>query len=176
MISLLKYEDGVIEVSPEVTLHKQFADILDSDSSVSKVAAKRDFMFIFLVKDPRSTLSVYPYSTRVSKAMDMVYGKEIKIGKRLSQAIEYYEQLMLSSSPTYVFWEAAKKALMNLTSIMRSADWGEDATFSIKEFASYIKEAEGMSANLQSLERKVHEEITAPPKLKAKQTINHFEQ
>lgn len=176
MIQLLKYEDGVLEVSPEVTLHKPFSDIIEHDGSASKVGAKRDLMFIFLVKDPRSTLSVYPYGVRLSKAMEMVYGKEIKITKRVSVAIEYYEHLMLSSSATYMFWEAAKKALKNLTEVMRSANWDQDAVFSIKEFASYIKEAEGMAANLQSLERKVHEEITAPPKLKAKQTINHFEQ
>jgi hypothetical protein len=106
----------------------------------------------------------------------MIYGKDIRIDRKLAAAQDYYEELIKQSSPTYVFWEAAKKALDNLTNIMRSTTWGEDSVFSIKEFASYIKEAEGMAATLANLERKVNEEIIAAPKLKGQNTVNYFEQ
>jgi hypothetical protein len=176
MIYVIQYNEGDVIVSPEAIYHKPFKELIDRDDTQGKARAKRDFAFLFLTKDPRSTLSVYPPNTRTQKALEMIYGKDIRIDRKLAAAQDYYEELIKQSSPTYVFWEAAKKALDNLTNIMRSTTWGEDSVFSIKEFASYIKEAEGMAATLANLERKVNEEIIAAPKLKGQNTVNYFEQ
>jgi hypothetical protein len=176
MIDIVLYGDGDVELSPEAHLHKPFKDILDRDDTVTKTRARREFMYIFLTKDPRSSLSVYPPSTRISKAAVMVYGKEFKPDRKIQAASDYYEQMLKETSPTYIMWEAAKSAMDKLSSIMRSTDWGDDSPFTIKEFSAYIKEIDAMASNLRSLEAKVKEEATAAPKLKAQQTVNYFEQ
>lgn len=175
MLDLIHFDGNELSFSPEVSLHKPFNDLLERDTSVGKGRAKKEFLFLFLTKDPKSSIAVYPHNARKAKAMSMVYGKEVHIDRKLQAAMDYYEELLKSTSPAYIIWEAAKAAMDRLTSIMRSADWSEDSAFTIKEFATYIKEAEGMASNLAALERKVKDDMTSVPKLKAQQTINPFE-
>lgn len=176
MIDIITFNGDDLVLSPELPLHKPFKELLERDDTVGKHRAKRDCTFIFLTKDPRSSLSVYPPATRATKACIMVYGKEIRIDRKIGAASDYYEQLIKESSAAYVIWEAAKSAMNRLTDIMRTTTWDADSAFTVKEFATYIKEAEGMASNLAALERKVKEEIIAAPKLKAQQTVNYFEQ
>lgn len=176
MIDIVSFNGEELVLSPELPLHKPFKELLERDDSVGKNRAKRDLTFIFLTKDPRSSIAVYPPTTRAAKACTMVYGKDVRIDRKIQAASDYYEQLIKESSASYVIWEAAKSAMNRLTDIMRTTTWDADSVFTVKEFATYIKEAEGMASNLAALERKVKEEIIAAPKLKAQQTVNYFEQ
>ena len=176
MIEVISFNGEELVLSPEIPLHKPFKELLERDDTVGKTRAKRDLTFVYLTKDPRSSLSMYPPTTRSAKACMSVYGKEVRIDRKILAASDYYEQLIKESSPSFVIWEAAKSAMHRLTDIMRTTTWDSDSAFTIKEFATYIKEAESMASNLAALERKVKEEVVAAPKLKAQQTVNYFEQ
>lgn len=177
MIELLRYSDGRLTISPEVGLHEPLQALIEGDASVGKGKAMNELLYIYLTKDPRSSISGYPSNTRSKKAGEMVFGKDYKVTKKVQKAAEYYVDKLRESNPGYHFWAAAQASMNRLTRILEQSDWdsGDDNTFTVKEFADYIKSAALLQDSLQDLERKVLEQLYASPKLKAGQTLNHFE-
>lgn len=175
MIELLRYEDGKLSISPEITLHEPLQAIVDGDNSVKKEKSMMELLFVFLVKDPRSSLSGYPYNVRQQKA-NQIIGKDVKLTRKVQKAIDYYGDLLRDSNPSYRFWAAAQASMNRLTDILENSDWkSEESTFTVKEFADYIKNAALLQESLQELERKVLEQLYSAPKAKAGQTLTYFE-
>lgn len=176
MIDLLKYVDGKLEVSPEITLHKPLKELEERDSSVKKARFLNDLLYIYLTKDPRSSLSGKQQQAREDSAATMLYQKAYKPDRTLRKAMGYYEQLLMEASPSYQYYAATLSAMNVLTETMRNVVWGGDsATFTVKEYKDFVKESESIVSGLSSLERKVKEELYSASKLKANQTVNFFE-
>jgi len=183
MAYLFEIKDRSVYPYPEVLLVSPFKEIWNRDRSQKKERALEEFAYIeFLTSKLKSNpYKGYPDGVRASKiVLDIMKSKDWKPDSKVKEGIKVVEGFQKEASPTLSYFLAVSKVTENLKQFFDTVDISEknektgNPLYKPKDITSAVNDSSKNITELNSLKKKVEEELFDAVKTKAGKTISAF--
>jgi len=179
MIRLLKINEGQPSIIEDILVIDPFKTIWKKNNNEDNTI--RDFLFIEFMVLP---LESNPYKNledkeREKKIIEEVLDNKYKPSELIYKGIEVYKKWLYEDNFNYKFLQSAITGAKKIINFFNEVDLKErnksgGAIYKPTELTRALKDTEGIIKNLQSLEKKVFEEIKTQT-IKGNRDINYFE-
>lgn len=183
-MEMFMVENNVAKPHTETILIPPFKDLWERDESPSKEKAIMDFTFIELMCSPKKSNPFfgYPEDKRGEKIISQVF----KGGPYIADTLVYdgmrtYLTFLTEASPTYATLRANRLAAEKTNEFLTNFSYTDVnpktglPIYKAKEITDSVKNTQGVILALDSLEKKVQEELFEATKTKGMREIGHFE-
>ena len=184
MVEIFIIEDNIVRPTTQVLLISPFSEIWERDTSKNKGEAIAEFSYIEFMTSPMKSNPYRDYEEdmkHVKIVEEVMKKKNYTPDTLVIQACDLYKSFIYEASFAYQFLEAAKRSATSVRDFLLTAeDVLADRTRSggmvLKpaEITRTLKDTRDVLENIESLEKKVFEEI-ASSKTKGNREINYFE-
>lgn len=183
MAFLFNIEGKLAHPNVEVLLISPFKEIWDRDLSNSKSRAREEFAYIefmtsFLKSNPYKG---YSPEVRKKKIIEEVITYENFYEDDLIKAgMKKMEEFQKEASPTYTLYSSALNAKYKLEDFLNTFDINERnpktgmPIMKVKEITSALLDVDKVTSSLNSLKRKVEEELYESIKTRGQKEISPF--
>lgn len=163
-MKLLYFEDFEVRVAPEALLVKPIRMLYNQDRSKQKERFFQQMSFMFFMCSPQST---YQYITDPEERKKAIIEQEglpedYKPTDLLTEAMEIYKKHTVTVSQKLL--EASMKAANKVSEFLEQVDLkAEDdkgrPKYQVSSITTALKQVEGIVASLQTLTKKVEQEV-----------------
>jgi len=185
-MDLFVIEGPVVKPTEHALLISPYKEIWERDKSSAKEGAIRDFTYIeFCCSYKKSNpYKGYKESIRKTKIGEAVYKEDFPTfveDELIMEGMSLYRQLRAEASPTLQYYLAAKAGAEKMMEWLDDFDMEREnprtglPLYKPREITSALKDSYDVMRTLNSLEKKVQEEIFEVVKTRANKEINHFE-
>lgn len=175
MKNLLIIENGLLQISPEALVIKEFKKIWNRDRSNKKDKALKELAYIYHVADYQSIYRNYHIDTRESKIrLDVFDNRDWEPDKEITAAVEKYTQLQTTLSMQLL--NDVELGLTKLRDYFRDVEFEEDENgVAAKNFIANVKAMGDLVKGLKTLRDEVEKELTDSMQLRGGATISKRE-
>lgn len=183
MAFLFIVNDRVVVPNPETLLISPFKEIWERDKSPRKDMALQEFAYIeFMASFKKSNpFRDYPEDRKESIVRGNVIREEgWNPDKLVSEGIQKLHEFQTNASVSYAYYVSSKKAAESMQNFFSNFDINERhwktgmPVYKPKEITSALIDTERVLTNLNSLAKKVEEELFEEIKLKADKKVSLF--
>ena len=176
-MKLIKIENFNLTIADEALLIKPIRKLWHQDRSASKDVFYRQMSYLYFMVDPRSTYSYILNMDERAKAIIEQEGlpKDFTPSPLLKEAMEIYKKHTVT--PSQELLNAALKAAHTVSAFLMQPDILEQEDdkgrpkYQISSITSALKSVEGIVNSIQSLQKKVEEELTEKSKARGSQEL-----
>jgi len=180
-MKLIKVENFSIQVADEAMLVKPIRKLYNQDRSSSKEQFFKQISYLYFMIDPRSTYSYILDMNERAKTIIEQEGlpKDFTPSPLLKEAMEVYKKHTIT--PSQELLNAALKAAHIVSEFLMKPDILEQEDdkgkpkYQISSITSALKNVEGIVNSIQSLQKKVEEELTENDKARGSQELTIFD-
>lgn len=180
-MKLIKVENFSIQVADEAMLVKPIRKLYNQDRSSSKEQFFKQISYLYFMIDPRSTYSYILDMNERAKTIIEQEGlpKDFTPSPLLKEAMEVYKKHTVT--PSQELLNAALKAAHTVSEFLMKPDILEQEDdkgkpkYQISSITSALKNVEGIVNSIQSLQKKVEEELTENDKARGSQELTIFD-
>jgi len=180
-MKLIKVENFSIQVADEAMLVKPIRKLYNQDRSSSKEQFFKQISYLYFMIDPRSTYSYILDMNERAKTIIEQEGlpKDFTPSPLLKEAMEVYKKHTVT--PSQELLNAALKAAHTVSEFLKKPDILEQEDdkgkpkYQISSITSTLKNVEGIVNSIQSLQKKVEEELTENDKARGSQELTIFD-
>ena len=180
-MKLIKVENFSIQVADEAMLVKPIRKLYNQDRSSSKEQFFKQISYLYFMIDPRSTYSYILDMNEMAKTIIEQEGlpKDFTPSPLLKEAMEVYKKHTVT--PSQELLNAALKAAHTVSEFLMKPDILEQEDdkgkpkYQISSITSALKNVEGIVNSIQSLQKKVEEELTENDKARGSQELTIFD-
>lgn len=167
---------------PSILLVSPFKEIWDRDTSKDKSIALKELAYCeFMASPMRSNpFSGYPEKNRSEVIISSLFkGKKWKPDATIHQAVDFIREIQSDGSLTYSYYMAARKSAEGMKEFFQNVDLTERndkgmPVYKPKEITSALIDTSKVLENLDSLQKKVEEDLYDTVKVKSGKTISPF--
>lgn len=163
-MKLLNFEDFEVKVSPEALLIKPIRMLWNQDRTKQKEKFFQQMSYLFFFADPRSTYSYLIDDEERKKAIIEQEGlpEDYKPSELLLEAIEIYKKHTITTSQRLL--EASMKAADKVSKFLEDVNLTEEddkgrPKYQVSSITTALKQVEGIVTSLQTLAKKVEQEV-----------------
>lgn len=176
MKNLLEIEGGMLTVSPESLLIKEFKVIWNRDRSTKKERALIELAYIYHTVDFQSIYRNYHIDTRDAKVkLDLFNDRQWKPDIKVADGIMRYKELQTTLSMQLL--DDVELGLTKLRDYFRDIDFSQDDTngMAAKNFIQNVKSMGELVKSLKTLRDEVEKELTDNMQLRGRSQIGSRE-
>ena len=173
---LIKYEDFTVKLADEAFLVRPIRRLFNADRSERKEQFWRQMSYLYFMTDPRSTYSYIMDEDERSQAVIEQEGlpKDFKPSEFLLEAMEIYKKHTITVSQKLL--NDALVAANTVGTFLRTVDLTEEddkgrAKYNVSQITSALKNLEGIVNTIQTLQKKVEQEIVENGKARGTQEL-----
>lgn len=184
MAYLFEVNNKAVYPTTESLLISPFKEIWERDSSVDKDIALREFSYIEFSSSVKKTNMFREYSPeKRDEELKKEFFKDLpdwQPDELVLEGIRKIEELQKEASLTYRYWQSNVKAAEKIIEFFDEFDLNEknfktgNPIYKPKDITSSISDAEKTLATLNSLKKKVEEELFENIKNRGNAEISHF--
>lgn len=183
MSYLFKIEDKLVQPNVETLLISPFKEIWERDKSKGKEVALQEFAYIeFMTSQLKSNpYKGYDSSIRHNVVKEAVIKEDKwKPDAKVKKGMEYIEKLQQEGSVTYNLYMSTIQAKEKLEQFFKDVDLQERnfktgmPVYKPKELSSAMLDVDKLTVTLNSLEKKVQEELFDNIKTRGQKEISPF--
>lgn len=177
-MKLIKYEDYQIKLADEAFLVRPIRRLFNADRSDRKEQFWRQISYMYFMVSPASS---YSYILDLDERSEEIIKQEglpedFKPSSMLLEAMEIYKKLTITPSQRLLdsslsAAETVSKFLKNPNILTEEDDKGKPK-HSVSEITRALKDVEGIVASLQSLQKKVDQELQESSKVRGGQELS----
>lgn len=183
MAYLFKIEGKLVFPTEETLLTTPYKEIWERDKSKDKDIAMKEFSYIEFMT---SQLQTNPYKGYSDDIRGEIIIKEVFAGitwkpdDLVKEGIKRFEAFQKEASPTYTFYMSALKSKNTLEKFFTTVDLSKtnfktgNPIYKPKELTSALLDVDKITASLDSLKKKVEEELFDAVKTKGQKEISAF--
>lgn len=183
MSTLFKVEGKVVLPHTETLIIEPFKTIWDRDTSEDKSEAMFEFKYIEFMKSTKRTnpFAGYPEQKRHEAILD---NQSIRMDwqpdKEVLRAMDWLEELQEEASPTYNYYKSVRLAAEKMQSFFNTFNMSEtnertgNPIYKPRDITSALKDTEDVLTKLDSIEKKVQEEIYETSRKRGDKLISPF--
>lgn len=183
MAHLFKVESNVVFPNEETLLIYPYKDIWERDTSKGKELALKELAYIEFMS---SLLATNPYSGYTEDLRKEVIVKDIFKGEVWSPdelvlaGVEHIKDFQTKASPSYRSYQSAMLANDKINEFFKTVDLTRTnyktglPIYKPKEITSALLDVDKVTASLDSLRKKVEEELFEAVKVKGQKEISPF--
>lgn len=183
MSMLFKVEGRVVSPYTETLLIEPFKTIWDRDTTEDKSEAMFEFKYIEFMKSIKKTnpFAGYPDQKRHEAILD---NQSIRMDWQPDQLVkrgmEWFEELQEEASPTYNYYKSVRYAAEKMQSFFNTFNMSEtnersgNPIYKPRDITSALKDTEDVLTKLDSIEKKVQEEIFETSRKRGDKIISPF--
>lgn len=175
-MKLIKYEDYQIKLADEAFLIRPIRRLFNADRSERKEQFWRQMSYLYFMSDPRSTYSYILDNNDRSKAIIEQEGlpADFKPSEFLLEAMEIYEKHTMTVSQKLL--SDALVAADTVGTFLRTVDLTEEddkgrPKYQVSQITAALKNLEGIINTIQTLQKKVEQEIVDNGKARGTQEL-----
>jgi hypothetical protein len=176
-------ENNIVKPTADILMVNPFDKIWERDSSKMKDRAHKDLAYINYYCSPMKTNPYKGYSDeeRGKRIISGSLGGDYEPDDLVFEAINWVkEEYLKNASFSYSFLQAAIEGANKLKQFFRDYDLNERTrsgtpVYKPADITRALKDTEDILKNIQSLEKRVNEELTTKGKHKGERKINPFE-
>lgn len=175
MKNLLEIKQGVLNISPEALMIKEFKAIWNRDRSTKKDKALKELAYIYHSCDYLSIYRNYHIDTRDAKIkLDLFEDRTWNPDKKVEEAKEKYKSLQTSLSLQLL--NDVEMGLTKLRDYFRDPDFDEDENgVAAKNFIANVKSMGDMVKSVKTLREEVEKELMDNMQLRGRTEIGQRE-
>lgn len=183
-MELFKTQNGIVIPIPETLLIYPFGDIWNRDTTVHKDMATKEFSYIEFICSLKETnpYAGYKKEIRPQKVKDNLFRlqPDWQPDELVLKGIEIYNDFQNNASYSMRFYEAALLGVEKLQTYYQTLDMTERSNQGglvnkPSEVARGLAQTAGILQNLETLKKKVQQELFESGKTRGNRTINPLE-
>lgn len=175
-MKLIRYEDFQIKLADEAFLVRPIRRLFNADRSERKEQFWRQMSYLYFMVDPRSTYSYILDTDERSKVIIEQEGlpKDFKPSEFLLEAMEIYKKHTMTVSQKLL--SDALVAADTVGTFLRTVNLTEEddkgrPKYQVSQITAALKNLEGIINTIQTLEKKVEQEIVESGKARGSQDL-----
>jgi len=171
MKNLIELKNGVLTISPESLVIKEFKAIWNRDRSTSKDKALRELAYVYHTVDYQSIYRNYHVDTRDTKIkLDIFDDRQWKPDNKINEAINKYQQLQTTLSMELL--NDVEQGLTKLRDYFKNVDFDDDENgVAAKNFIQNVKAMGELVKGVKTLRDEVEKELTDSMQLRGRSEI-----
>ena len=176
MKNLIEIKNGLLTISPEALIIKEFKKVWSRDRSKSKDKALKELAYIYHVADYQSIYRNYHIDTREGKIiLDIFDDRQWTPDNEIGAALNKYRDLQTTLSMQLL--NDVELGLTKLRDYFRDVDFADDDTNGVaaKNFIANVKAMGELVKSLKTLRDEVEKELTDSMQLRGRSEIAHRE-
>lgn len=175
-MKLIKYEDFQVKLADEAFLVRPIRRLFNADRTDRKEHFWRQMSYLYFMTDPRSTYSYIMNDEDRSRVIIEQEGlpSDFKPSELLLEAMEIYKQHTVTVSQKLL--NDALVAANTVGTFLRTVDLTEEddkgrAKYNVSQITAALKNLEGIVNTIQTLQKKVEQEIVENGKARGAQEL-----
>lgn len=172
MKNLLEIQNGVLTISPEALVIKEFKKIWNRDRSTKKDKSLKELAYVYHTCDYQSIYRNYHIDTRDSKIkLDIFDDRAWTPDSAVNEALNKYTELQTTLSMQLL--NDVELGLTKLRDYFRDVDFDEDDTNGVaaKNFIQNVKAMGELVKGIKTLRDEVEKELTDNMQLRGRSEI-----
>jgi len=172
MKNLLEIKNGLLTISPEALMIKEFKKIWNRDRSNKKDKALKELAYIYHVTDYQSVYRNFHIDTRESKIiLDIFDDRQWKPDNEIHEALNKYMDLQTTLSMQLL--NDVELGLTKLRDYFKDVDFADDDTngMAAKNFIANVKAMGELVKGMKTLKDEVEKELTDNMQLRGRDQI-----
>jgi hypothetical protein len=184
-MDIFKIENKIVQPTTEVLLISPFKEIWEQDKTKNKTEALQHFAYIEFLCSPKKSNPYFGYTTKeirdVKIKMDVYKDKDYILPKLVEEGIEKYKEFLNNASFNYSYFMSARGAAEKIKNFFDTFNMNERNKSGVpiykpREITSAIIDSEATLQKLESLQKKIEQELLEQTKNKRNKEINYFEE
>ena len=185
MSILFKVQDRIVIPNTETLLLEPFKTIWERDESTDKEVAMAEFKYIEFTTSMMSTNPYAGYDETVKEKKvieDCIFMEDWKPDEFVMGAIGEMNRFLKDASTTYNYYMSAKKAAEKMRHFFNTFDINEknaktlNPIYKPRDITSALKDTADVLQRLDTMKKKVEEELFQVVKLRGEKQISPFAQ
>ncbi len=186
-MNLFIIEGTTVKPTQETLLIYPFSEIWNRDTSENKEWAQKDFTYIEFLCSPKEENPFYGYDKesgiRSQKIIENIQRTipNYDIDDIVKEGVDIYEEFLHNASPSLSYYESNLAAANKVKNFFLTFDMNERnektnvPIFTAKGITDAIKNADDVLIKLDSMKKKVQQEVFQNVKTTGNRGVNHFE-
>lgn len=182
MLDFFEVKNYIVYPSPEVRLLEPFKTIWEKDTSEDKSKAMKSFSYIVLGNSPKKTNPFHKLELleRREAALKEVYEEGHTISELEKQGENRFIELLTKNSGSYLLFESAQKALVNLRTFLSTVDLTErtergQPIYKPADITRAMKDLHDVTVKMELFRDKVVSDDYEVTRTKSNKKIGYFE-
>ena len=175
MRNLIEIQNGVLMISPEAVIIKEFKEVWTRDKSKKKEEALKELAYVYHSTDYQSIYRNYHIDTRDSKIkLDIFDDREWKPDSQVNEALNKYRELQTTFSMQLL--NDVEMGLTKLRDYFKDPDFKNDENgVAAKNFIANVKQMGDLVKGMKTLRDEVEKELTDSMQLRGRTEIANRE-
>lgn len=183
MAFLFNVEGKLVNPTEEVLLISPFKEIWERDITPNKIRAKEEFAYIEFMTSFLKTNPYKGYSPEVRRQKifeEVITNEDFYEDTLIKAGMKKMEEFQKEASPTYTLYSSALNAKYKLEDFLNTFDINERnpktgmPIMKVKEITSALLDVDKVTTSLNSLKKKVEEELYESIKTRGQKEISPF--
>jgi len=182
MAFLFIVENGVAKPTTEALLISPFKEIWERDTSEYKTEAIRDFSFIEFMTSKKDTNPYAGYDDNVRyDTLKGIYYPDSEPDNLVEQGLAKMVQFQTEASATYSYYTAVMEGAQKMKQFFRTFDMTERnektglPIYKPGEITRAMSDTDKILQNMNSMKKRVEQELFESEKTRGNKNINYFE-
>ena len=176
MKNLIEIKNGLLTISPEALIIKEFKNLWTRDRSPKKEKALKELAYIYHSADYQSIYRNYHIDTRDNKIKLDIFGdRNYNLDIQVVEAIDKYQSLQTTLSMELL--NDVEMGLTKLRDYFKDVDFADDDTNGVaaKNFIANVKQMGELVKGVKTLRDEVEKELTDNMQLRGRVEIANRE-